>query len=807
MQRTGLLVLLLLVAISAYLFQQGHFDQYIQSHHTDIVSSGNVPSQAASLPIENFSSTLPLDSDAHAIILAMIQGVEVPPQENSIAYAIQLDHQKGRPLWNKYKYKEVYAIYKKILAISYYNNSLRGIQIALGVVGDIQKNLGLKQEGLDTLLLAYKIAQLENQPMEYGVVENVIADQLSKDDKGLSLMWRLKAKQHLEGTVYVHDYVSLLNKLAVDLKYFKRDKEARKVFDQAYALSANISSDPNVQWIRKHIQYEYAEELIRIDQCDRALTIIDEHLQQYQSDDDQTVWYFGKMHYLKGQCQIRNGLNPMAYQSFMAAYSAYELQRSLAKGEQDRARIDNANFSIVNALIQFHIDVGNLYEALQLLEENKARTLSDIAGEDFQKTLYQEWRNIQSKQVKEHRALFEKFSQGTGIGLGLDVIPKQFDYVQYMVAYEKLIKKQREEEFQLKLAQESKQTNVSLPEQFHLIRDIGPKIPSDTALVSVFVDKDKVGLFVMTNRGVHYTPTDYTRLKLSLRVREINYMISNPYVDFYKVPTKDIYDNTFKAVINQLDNKIKRLIISKDGYFKNLPIGILYDGTSFLTERFVIQEYPSLRFYNPEKPVKKAEYGISCVDPESYSRLPFQKDTSDFIEKQQGNNFTPLLGTDCTVRKLETAISDHHKDNFFMHMGVHGNYRYGNPLESGMYLTPDEDSTGFWNAKDIGTQNLSQLNLVTLSSRETGLTDQKRFRDVFGINRTLIYAGVKNIVSPVWAVSDYHSSLLMQDFYESYFEQGDPSVALHQAKLNMIKSEQYNHPFFWGGFVSTGGLH
>jgi len=129
-------------------------------------------------------------------------------------------------------------------------------------------------------------------------------------------------------------------------------------------------------------------------------------------------------------------------------------------------------------------------------------------------------------------------------------------------------------------------------------------------------------------------------------------------------------------------------------------------------------------------------------------------------------------------------------------------------MESAIWLSPEGGEGAeppAWNAKAMATADMRHLDLVTLSSCETGLLDPSLPRDTFGIARSLFFAGAKSIVAPLWAVNDQATADYMMSFHTAY-ARGVPAVlALQQAQGALRHSERYRHPFYWSGFVLTGG--
>jgi CHAT domain-containing protein len=76
-----------------------------------------------------------------------------------------------------------------------------------------------------------------------------------------------------------------------------------------------------------------------------------------------------------------------------------------------------------------------------------------------------------------------------------------------------------------------------------------------------------------------------------------------------------------------------------------------------------------------------------------------------------------------------------------------------------------------------------------------------------GLTRSLLYAGVRNIIVSLWPVNDYSTNDLMMDFYKNILSsKGDKSYSrsLRQAKLKMISGKKYSSPFYWSPFILIG---
>jgi CHAT domain-containing protein len=68
-----------------------------------------------------------------------------------------------------------------------------------------------------------------------------------------------------------------------------------------------------------------------------------------------------------------------------------------------------------------------------------------------------------------------------------------------------------------------------------------------------------------------------------------------------------------------------------------------------------------------------------------------------------------------------------------------------------------------------------------------------------------MYAGTPAVAASLWKVDDTATRELMINFYKNLLGKNlDKTEALRQAKLAMLKKENYRSPFFWSSFVMYG---
>ena len=138
-----------------------------------------------------------------------------------------------------------------------------------------------------------------------------------------------------------------------------------------------------------------------------------------------------------------------------------------------------------------------------------------------------------------------------------------------------------------------------------------------------------------------------------------------------------------------------------------------------------------------------------------------------------------------------------------VHLATHG--QFSSQANDTFLLTWDERI----NVKNLDqllrggeSQNLSPIELLILSACQTAAGDK---RAVLGLAGVALRSGARSTLATLWAVQDLSTANLMSQFYE-FLKNPEISKAeaLRQAQLSLLRSPQYNHPFYWAPFVLVG---
>ncbi len=96
-----------------------------------------------------------------------------------------------------------------------------------------------------------------------------------------------------------------------------------------------------------------------------------------------------------------------------------------------------------------------------------------------------------------------------------------------------------------------------------------------------------------------------------------------------------------------------------------------------------------------------------------------------------------------------------------------------------------------------------QADMVALTACQTGLGKHISGEGVMGLGRAFQYAGAKSVLVSLWSVDENSTTLLIEKFFE-YLKSGKSNrESIHLARKH-IRSQGYDHPFFWTPFILIG---
>jgi CHAT domain-containing protein/Flp pilus assembly protein TadD len=116
----------------------------------------------------------------------------------------------------------------------------------------------------------------------------------------------------------------------------------------------------------------------------------------------------------------------------------------------------------------------------------------------------------------------------------------------------------------------------------------------------------------------------------------------------------------------------------------------------------------------------------------------------------------------------------------------------------------DTVNDGVLTALEVLGLNLTGTKLVVLSACETGLGEIHEGEGVYGLRRSFQEAGVAEVISSLWEVSDAGTQALMTDFYRRLLAGQPAREALRETQLDMMESPEWGYPYVWSAFMIVG---
>jgi CHAT domain-containing protein len=270
---------------------------------------------------------------------------------------------------------------------------------------------------------------------------------------------------------------------------------------------------------------------------------------------------------------------------------------------------------------------------------------------------------------------------------------------------------------------------------------------------------------------------------------------------------RELYDLLMRPVEADLAaSKVETLVFVLDGVLRNVPMAALYDGKSYLVEKYRIALTPGLQLLSP-KPLNATKIGALVLGLDqaqsNFSALPYVKTE---IQKIQKILPTQTLYNDrFTNNNFQTTVND--VSYPIVHLATHG--QFGNKADDTFILT--------WKGKlkinalsDIlktGELTRSQpLELLVLSACETAKGDG---RSALGLAGVAVRSGARSTVATLWRVNDEASAVLMGRFYEELSKIGTTKIskaeALRRAQLSLLRDPAYRQqPYYWAPYLLIG---
>jgi len=328
-------------------------------------------------------------------------------------------------------------------------------------------------------------------------------------------------------------------------------------------------------------------------------------------------------------------------------------------------------------------------------------------------------------------------------------------------------------------------------------------LAAETCLLEYFIAHGELFAFTITQNNIEVQSLGrLSKVKRWLKLFEMNLQAvasTNPTrIATLTARARGLLHNLYRLLIQPLAYKLNeyaRLLIVPHGMLHALPFHALYDGQTYLLERYEISYLPSASVLPYSRQSEPTGEGALILAHTQGGTLPGREREGRLIKQLTKGEF--LLDKKATLAHFH----QHAPACQILHLATHGQFKADNPLFSGLALEDGELTT-----LDIFNSRLC-ASLVVLSACETARAKLGGGDELLGLSRAFLYAGATSLVVSQWKVEDESTEQLMGAFYRHLMAGCSKAEALRNAQQQFIQQKKgtiYAHPFFWSAFFLMG---
>jgi CHAT domain-containing protein len=241
-----------------------------------------------------------------------------------------------------------------------------------------------------------------------------------------------------------------------------------------------------------------------------------------------------------------------------------------------------------------------------------------------------------------------------------------------------------------------------------------------------------------------------------------------------------------------------------------LPIHLVELAAAPLAWRYPVQYLPSMQILRLIADRGSAQQQQGCIIANPTKDLGAAELESQTVFELRGQIDHFLGGQQANLATVRHILNDSQHGHF----SCHGIF---NPDLSQAGLSMAD---GLLPALEMFTSiRLDNPRLVVMSACETAQVEPTLADEYMGLSSSFLFAGAHNVLATLWPVEDNASRLLIENFYQNInaglslveaLKQAQQQIRqLSQAEIqarspNTVIPRNYEHPYYWAGFVLIG---
>ncbi|HBB33691.1 MAG TPA: hypothetical protein DDZ80_19480 [Cyanobacteria bacterium UBA8803] len=362
----------------------------------------------------------------------------------------------------------------------------------------------------------------------------------------------------------------------------------------------------------------------------------------------------------------------------------------------------------------------------------------------------------------------------------------------------------------LQLAELENFLRCNLSPTVKLDRDIN-QVDRQAAFIYPILLKDRLEVLAkLPGQPLKHYATPVTQIEVEKTAIELQKHISKrAYPEVVIEKATQLYQWLIAPLEPDLEKsaEIKTLVFVLDGFLRNIPMSVLYDGQRkeyLMQKQYALALVPGLQLFDlrPLQREKLTVLTAGVSEERKVNERKFDPLPNVVEELQKIGNLVPsqsLLNPQFTQANLQTEI----ETGIFsaIHIATHGNFS-SDPEETYILaynqLLKSKDLNNLLRTND--QKPAQRVELLVLSACETAQGDN---RATLGLAGIAVKSGASSTLATLWQVSDRSTAELMEQFYKELTNPNlTKSQALHQAQLALFK--KYKSPYNWAPYVLVG---
>lgn len=267
---------------------------------------------------------------------------------------------------------------------------------------------------------------------------------------------------------------------------------------------------------------------------------------------------------------------------------------------------------------------------------------------------------------------------------------------------------------------------------------------------------------------------------------------------------RKLYDLLLGPVEKQLSTE-RVVVIEPDEIISDLPFDALVtsDGR-YLGQAYRTVQSPGVayeHYLRPAGSLQRDARVLVIASKASFVGLDPGPDISQEAESIAASfpEARLLADPNATVQEMQAQLPNVESLHFIGHA-------ISTPDREGLVMferSGDSEAT-LWGADDVRERFFRRTQLVVLSACSTGKSYRGR-RGVQGaLMRSLLLAGVPNVVASRWNVDSRLTARFMDVFYRTLASGESVSSSIHAAETAMSNQGETQHPYYWAAFAVFG---